>query len=585
MKGLWFLLKYSWSHQKIYIIFSILNQFIQGGILIANLILPKFLIDGLIDHQPPERILFWIGMIVGNNAIGKITNNYFTGKCFVLKGKLFTDFQVDLTEKLSKCDFERLEDKNFLDTKERARKFLYANGQGFGVVMDRAFNIIGKVFVFAGIITILSTLSLALVGLFIVLILVNTKFEGTTRKNYVKLDLEKAPVERRTAYLLNLVEDFSFGKEIRIFGIRDWITEKVCHYLSESDCFYKKQVGEEMKAQYFAAAVNMILEVVSYITIGWKVIAGTIGIGDFSMYISTMASFTSAMTDVMQSILDMKQFSGYYDALEQYMNIPSTMYGGKLEAPESFHTLTFENVSFKYQGQDTYALRNISQEIRFGERIAIVGENGAGKSTFIKLVCRLYEPTEGRILLDGTDIRDYSYDSYMKLIGAVFQDFRLFSFSMRENLIFDRQGVSDSELIKLLEESGLGAKLEDIDYNLDRSIYKNFDETGFEPSGGEGQKIAIARAVFKNAPIVVLDEPTSAMDPRAEYELYQRFHKMVEGKTAFFISHRMSSTKFCDRIVVINRGRITEQGTHEELMWENGNYAELFRMQAQFYND
>lgn len=340
-----------------------------------------------------------------------------------------------------------------------------------------------------------------------------------------------------------------------------------------------------MKAQYFAAAVNMILEVVSYITIGWKVIAGTIGIGDFSMYISTMASFTSAMTDVMQSILDMKQFSGYYDALEQYMNIPSTMYGGKLGAPESFHTLTFENVSFKYQGQDTYALRNISQEIRFGERIAIVGENGAGKSTFIKLVCRLYEPTEGRILLDGTDIRDYSYDSYMKLIGAVFQDFRLFSFSMRENLIFDRQGVSDSELINLLEESGLSAKLEDIDYNLDRSIYKNFDETGFEPSGGEGQKIAIARAVFKNAPIVVLDEPTSAMDPRAEYELYQRFHKMVEGKTAFFISHRMSSTKFCDRIVVINRGRITEQGTHEELMRENGNYAELFRMQAQFYND
>lgn len=152
-------------------------------------------------------------------------------------------------------------------------------------------------------------------------------------------------------------------------------------------------------------------------------------------------------------------------------------------------------------------------------------------------------------------------------------------------LAYSIQGVSDSELINLLEESGLSAKLEDIDYNLDRSIYKNFDETGFEPSGGEGQKIAIARAVFKNAPIVVLDEPTSAMDPRAEYELYQRFHKMVEGKTAFFISHRMSSTKFCDRIVVINRGRITEQGTHEELMRENGNYAELFRMQAQFYND
>lgn len=585
MRGLYFLIKYSWKYQKTYIIFSILNQLIQGSILIANLILPKFLIDGLTDQQPPEKILLWIGMIVGNNVIGKITNNYFTGKCFILKGKLFTNFQVDLAEKLSKCDFERLEDKHFLDTKERARKFLYANGQGFGVVMDRAFNIIGKVFVFAGIIAILSTLSLALVGLFILLILLNTKFEGITRKNYVKLDMEKAPIERRTSYLLNLVEDFSFGKEIRIFGIRSWIIEKVRYYLNESDLFYKKQMGEEMKAQYFAAVINMILEIVSYITIGWKVLAGAIGIGDFSMYISAMASFTSAMTDVMQSILDMKQFSGYYDALEQYMNIPSTMYEGKKEAPTSFHTLTFENVSFKYWGQNTYALKNISQVIRFGEKIAIVGENGAGKSTFIKLICRLYEPTEGRILLDGTDIREYSYESYIKLIGAVFQDFRLFSFSMRENLIFDKKGVSDRELIKLLEESGLSAKLEAIDYNLDRSIYKNFDETGFEPSGGEGQKIAIARAVFKDAPIVVLDEPTSAMDPRAEYELYQRFHKMVEGKTAFFISHRMSSTKFCDRIIVIDRGKMIEQGTHEELMGANGNYAELFRMQAQFYND
>ena len=585
MRGLYFLIKYGWKYQKTYIIFSILNQLIQGSILIANLILPKFLIDGLTDQQPPEKILLWIGMIVGNNVIGKITNNYFTGKCFILKGKLFTNFQVDLAAKLSKCDFERLEDKHFLDTKERARKFLYANGQGFGVVMDRAFNIIGKVFVFAGIIAILSTLSLALVGLFILLILLNTKFEGITRKNYVKLDMEKAPIERRTSYLLNLVEDFSFGKEIRIFGIRSWIIEKVRYYLNESDLFYKKQMGEEMKAQYFAAVINMILEIVSYITIGWKVLAGAIGIGDFSMYISAMASFTSAMTDVMQSILDMKQFSGYYDALEQYMNIPSTMYEGKKEAPTSFHTLTFENVSFKYWGQNTYALKNISQVIRFGEKIAIVGENGAGKSTFIKLICRLYEPTEGRILLDGTDIREYSYESYIKLIGAVFQDFRLFSFSMRENLIFDKKGVSDRELIKLLEESGLNAKLEAIDYNLDRSIYKNFDETGFEPSGGEGQKIAIARAIFKDAPIVVLDEPTSAMDPRAEYELYQRFHKMVEGKTAFFISHRMSSTKFCDRIIVIDRGKMIEQGTHEELMGANGNYAELFRMQAQFYND
>lgn len=395
--------------------------------------------------------------------------------------------------------------------------------------------------------------------------------------------MEKAPIERRGNYLSNLVEDFTFGKEIRIFGISSWIVEKVRFHFNEANQFYKMQVKEMNKAEYFSSVVNGILEGVAYIVFTMGVIYKKIGIGDFSMYVSAMMNFSNAMKDLMKSVLDIRQFSGYYEALEQYMNVPAKMQEGKQQtAPVQFHTIEFKNVSFRYPGQDTYSLKNINLTIKAGEKLAIVGENGAGKTTFIKLLCRLYDPTEGEILLDGVCIKDIAYDSYLKLIGAVFQDYKLFAFTLKENICFDQE-EKDTEIAKLLEENGLKEKLAVMEKGIHTSVYKTFDESGFEPSGGEGQKIALARAIYKDAQLILLDEPTSALDPKAENELYQNFHSMIQGKTAVFISHRMSSTRFCDRILLFQAGEVVERGTHEELMERKGRYYELFQMQAQYY--
>lgn len=582
-KGIKFLMQYTWKCEKRYIIYSILKQVVQGISMLIAVILPKYIIDSLMYEKDIWLCLKLIFALAVCNFGGNFLVSYLSGQCFNLNSKVFTKFQAHMAEILARCDFERLEDPKFLDDKERAKKFIYAHGRGFGRVMDMAFDIVGKVFVFAGIASILASLNIWLVVFFVVLIVISAKYEAKTRKRYFEWDMQKAPIERRTFYLINLIEDFHFGKDIRLFGLSDWIVNKVKIHLNESDEFYKKQIGETNKSIYFSTVVNAILEGTAYVVFALQAIAQRITIGSFSMYVSAMLKFSGAMQDVMKSIVEIKQFSGYYDALERYMNVPAVKRAGKNILPQTdFREITFENVSFKYPGQNSYSLQNVNISIKAGEKVAIVGENGAGKSTFVKLLCRLYDPTEGAIKIDGIDIKDFAYDSYMKMIGPVFQDYKLFSFCIKDNICFE-QKEPDSKIEKLLEESGLKDKINSLDAGIHTFVYKNFDESGFEPSGGESQKIAIARAVYKDAPIVILDEPTSALDPRAEYELYQRFHDMVDGKTAIFISHRMSSCKFCDNVLFFKNGGIQEQGAHEALMDQKGQYYELFNLQAQYY--
>lgn len=582
-RGVSFLLKYTWKFEKKYIIYSLSNQFLQGIVMLMGIIIPGYIIDSLLNGTDIKKSLIMIIVLVVGNFVGRFLGAFLTGKCFALKGSVYTQFQTMMTEKLSKCDFSCLEDSDFLDDREKAKRFLYANGQGFGVVMDSTFDIIGKLFTFLGIISVLATLNVVLVIFFVILIMINTVYESKTKKKYFDLDMRKAPIERRTNYLINLIEDFSFGKEIRLFGLSEWLVKKVKNHLNESNNFYVKQVNETIRAQYFSAFFNMLLEGVAYIVFAFKTMLKEISIGEFSIYVSAMLRFSTSMQDVMKSILDIKQFSGYYDALVNYMNVTSTVNSGKnLSANFNFEKIKFENVSFKYPGQKEYSLKDVNVTITSGEKVAIVGENGAGKTTFIKLLCRLYNPTEGKITIDGIDIRDINFDEYVKLLGPVFQDYKLFSFSIKDNVCL-YEDEEDDVIVELLNESGLKNTLNTLKNGINTFVYKNFDESGFEPSGGEGQKIAIARAVYKDAPLVILDEPTSALDPRAEYDLYNRFHNMVKGKTAIFISHRMASCKFCDRIILFENGNILECGSHEELMKTGGKYYEMFSMQAQYY--
>ena len=248
------------------------------------------------------------------------------------------------------------------------------------------------------------------------------------------------------------------------------------------------------------------------------------------------------------------------------------------------YEFTFENVSFKYKGQETYALKNVNITISHGEKLAVVGLNGAGKTTFIKLLLRLYDVTEGRILINGVDVREYDRADYFSLFAPAFQDVMVFAFPMSENVSMKEPFNTDKEQAeKMLRSAGLGEKIDSLEKGVDTELLKVLYDDGVDLSGGEKQKLALARALYKDTDVVVLDEPTAALDALAEYRLYQSFDGLIGGKTAVYISHRLSSTRFCDRVAMFAKGELLETGTHDELMEKNGAYAEMFRVQAQYY--
>jgi len=249
------------------------------------------------------------------------------------------------------------------------------------------------------------------------------------------------------------------------------------------------------------------------------------------------------------------------------------------------YEIEFKNVSFKYPGSEKYALKNLSMKLNIGQRLAVVGMNGSGKTTMIKLLCRLYDPTEGEITLNGINIMEYDYDQYLAIFGVVFQDFELLPFTLGQNVAASVE-FDETSVLKNLELAGFNNKLEKMPNGLNTYLYKNFEEEGIEVSGGEAQKIALARAMYKNAPFIILDEPTAALDPIAEYEIYSTFNEIVGDKTAVYISHRLSSCKFCDDIVVFHEGELVQRGNHDTLVEsQKGKYRELWDAQAQYYSN
>ena len=319
-----------------------------------------------------------------------------------------------------------------------------------------------------------------------------------------------------------------------------------------------------------------------------KAWGGAFDVGSITQYVgaaTAMVTNVFALTDLLGI---MKTNAPYLEKTFEFLDIPNAMYQGSLtteKRADRQYEVEFKDVSFKYPGSDIWALRHVNMKFKVGKRLAIVGENGSGKTTFIKLLCRLYDPQEGQILLNGIDIRKYRYDDYMSIFSVVFQDFRLLCQPLGNNVAgsieYDRERVE-----KALIDAGFGDRLASMDKGLDTMIYKNLTEDGVDVSGGEAQKIAIARALYKNAPFIILDEPTAALDPIAEAEIYGKFDEIAGDKTAIYISHRLSSCKFCDEIAVFHEGAVIQQGTHAELVADvNGKYHELWNAQAQYYTE
>ena len=564
----------------------------------------SIILDALVQHKPFEEILRYALIMI---SIAAFTSLVYWGlnHLIAVNGSVIGE-KVDqmFCEKSFVIDYDILEKRETLDKIKKAQDGMNARGDFsafsayFASFIEHALSIIYSIILLVPLfIPKASVMSGFLPGLlnkgysFLILIFMlalSIVISAIVKQKEAKLQHElferNVQTNREYGYFYSLIFDYANGKYVRLYKSQPLIEKKmnkIVQYLEDS---FKYMFTTANKNQLPVFFVNCLLQIVSYLYVGLKAIYGMISIGSALKYISAYANLVESVSGIFYSWIEINVKAEYLSYFYDFMEIQNKQYEGTIpteKRDDNEFEIEFRDVSFRYPNTENFVLRHVNQKIKIGTKTAVVGKNGAGKTTFIKLLCRLYEPTEGQILLNGVDIRYYDYKDYSRIFSVVFQDFNLFSFSIAQNVAcdkdFDEQKVTDC-----LERAGFGERLKTMPDGIRTNIYQ-MEDNGVEISGGEAQKIAIARALYKDAPFVILDEPTSALDPVAEYEIYQHFDKMVQGKTSIYISHRMSSCRFCDKILVFDQGQIVEEGNHEELMAGDGLYSKLWNAQAQYY--
>lgn len=585
-KGFQFFLKLSMKYDKKYFAYMILNQIVLFVGTIATIILPRYLINEILESERNANIiLLLIVLATGIPFLATMLNGIFENHIFLHRINLYNKFNQFMSEHILKTDYVYVEQESFIELRKKAERYLYGDYRGFGVVFENMIIACGQLLVFFSTVVIISTMHPAFLFLFAAIAVIDALLQGKIKRKNNDVSIKQVPLEHRMSYLNDVVANFEYGKELRINGLNEWISEKLKKHIRMLMGFYSEIAKNNDKMSSISSVMMFVQQFATYLYLVWQILKNRLGIGEFTMYLTALNTFTSTLQKLSTSLVDVKQYSEYYQYLEEYLNLPTRQeYGGDTVERGIAHEIEFQDVTFTYPGQQQAALKGINLKIGQGEKIAIVGENGAGKTTFIKLLTRLYDADSGKILIDGKEIKNLSNQCLIDLFAVVYQDFKLFSFTLKENVALAKtENTSDETVEYLLKKVGLGAKVETLKYGVNTNVYKNFDEEGFQPSGGEAQKLALCRAAFKEADIIILDEPTAALDPKAEDEIYRKFDEIVGGRTTFYITHRLASTRFCDRIIVFDKGGICEIGNHEQLLELNGRYAELYKLQAQYY--
>ena len=578
----------AWGISPSYIGLLILNSLISSGQILINVILPKYLIDELVGNQDMERLLIFGLAIVFSNLFFSFLANTMKRIMDVKNIYVGEMMNQQMAKKIMNVEYSYLENPYYLDLKERA-VFATTNQDSMNYLIRNIATTLNNSITIFGLVIILITLSPILVLLLILTIVLALFIYKQFMDYQLNFMQEVIPVNRKYGYYAGFAFDDKIQKDIRLYGMNKMLTDRVTEYNMEINSWFSSYYKKQGIYLGLYGIINDLQAAIAYGYVALRVLTNTfgarIGIGSFTMYVNAAINFSRSTTELGNSLIGIMQTLGYLEPFMEFMSLPDEeMADGSIEFEGDIETIEFKNVSFSYPGSHTGVLKDISFKINHGEKISIVGLNGAGKTTLVKLICRLYQPKSGKILINGHNIFDYEHKSYMGKIAAVFQDYKLFAFSIDENITCNEINSDSERTMELIEEVGLKGKIESLPNGLETLYGKAYDKNGIEMSGGESQKVAIARALYKDASLVILDEPTSALDPLAEAEIYENFNKMVGNKTAIYISHRMSSSVFCDKILIIDDGKVSDYDTHRNLLEnKDGLYYKLFNSQSVNY--
>ncbi|MBP5250753.1 MAG: ABC transporter ATP-binding protein, partial [Lachnospiraceae bacterium] len=482
--------------------------------------------------------------------------------------------------------YQNLEDKDVMDCYQKAGNATNNNNNGVEGMMHVMENFATNLAVVIVGLVIMGTLSVPIVIGMALIAVFNFAVKNHTNKVCKKRIWDPlATWWRKDGYMSYTFTDFSAAKDIRMYGLKDYLIGKYKELSKERLAAQKENELRWWVCGLIGNALWLIAESGLYAWLIYSVIHKDLSIGNFTLYLGSAATFFNNVLAILDRVNDLLARSREVDDFRSFMDIDNDLdEGGKSVPKFDKYEFTFEDVWFKYPGAENYALKHLNLTVKAGEKLAVVGLNGAGKTTFIKLLLRLYEPTQGRILLNGTDISEYNRQEYYRLFSPVFQEVCLFAFPLHLNVSMSTVSDSDKEkAVRCLEDAGMAEKIRELKNGVDTEVLKVVEDDGVDFSGGEKQKIALARALYKNAPVIVLDEPTAALDAIAEARLYQDFDRLVSGRTAIYISHRLSSTQFCTNVAMFKDAEMVEYGTHDSLLKAGGAYSEMFNVQAQYY--
>lgn len=582
-----FIIKNAWQIDKTLLFAPIAQIPINVLLPLLATYLSKYVVQLVTEKASEATLISYILTISASLLILYLLNNFISAKIeWRSFGNRFKYIEI-CNQKITSMDYEALESPIGQTKMQKAQNTLMNNNVGtqqiFAQLVSIASNIAGLITYSAIIFFFNPWIVLLLFAMTIVNYFIgkaNNKWNHKNKDNWV-------PIDRKINYIRNKAGDFETAKDIRLYGMSLWFNKLFDKYLYERLLWHKKGENRSFALNFVTALMNVLRDGIAYVFLIYKITNVGLSAADFVLYFALIGQYSGLLLGIIGAYSSLHFTSLNICDLREFLDLKDKFNRKKgsllpTEAPE----IELKHVSYKYPESENATLKDINITIKCGEKIALVGLNGAGKTTLVKLLCGLYMPTEGEILIDGKNIMDYNIDEYYSILSVVFQDILMMPISIAKNIALCNKDLIDNEkLNSVLKLSGLYDKVQTLPEKEDTLLLKSIHENATDLSGGEKQKLALARALYKNGSIIILDEPTAALDPIAENEMYQKYNQLTTDTTSVFISHRLSSTRFCDRILFLENGVIAEQGSHDSLMALKGKYADLFEIQSHYYKD
>ena len=576
-----------WTHQKRMTVFLFLRAPVLVLLSFLGVYLSKEVVRAVTEHGTPERLLLTIAGISLALILCGICDRYLFTAMYQLSMANDLHWQTVLLDKTVTMDYENQENPEGLTRLSKAMANCGSDQSTARIASDTIASFLanaGGIVSYAGVLTALSPwITLTVVaattaGFFLL--------KQLGRWSYAHRS-QWAVCDRKLEYLRTNSGDFRRAKDLRLYRMTDWFLDVFAQTLAERMRWHKKEQAFGLRVDAGMAALSFLREGITYGALVFLIVGQGMTADEFVLYFGLIGGFATWLLGLAHNLEALNRIHLGMSEMREYLDIPDRQNHGKgIPLPEGTFSIEFRNVSYRYAGNETDTIRNLSFRVEKGEKIAVVGRNGAGKTTLIKLLCGLYTPTGGVILIDGKPASDYNITEYYSLFSVVFQEIHVLPVSIARNVSGQTEEAADeARVVEALRLAGLWEKVSALPQGIRTRLVKSVHEDAAELSGGEMQKLALARALYKGGKALILDEPTAALDPIAESRIYEEYGRMSQNHTSVFISHRLASTRFCDRIFFFDHGQIAETGTHEELMRQGGQYAEMFEMQSRYYRE